>query len=606
MVQSGRVKALYIPEDKIHEIKNRVNIVDVIGEFVQLKPSGKNYKGLCPFHSEKTPSFIVSPARGIFHCFGCGVGGNVFNFLMKLKGIGFPEAVKLLADRVGISVHTETGMSEKRRHEADALYKILQETAVLYQKNLLSSTGAYARKYLKERSVTAQMVQDFHIGYASDSWDSVLVAMQGHGFTSEQIEEAGLVVRNKRGTGFYDRFRNRIMFPIQDSIGRFIGFGGRILNTERQDVPKYINTNENRLFHKGAHLYGFFQAENSIRKEGCVFITEGYIDVIRMHEQGFTNTLAPLGTALTDQQISLILRFTSTVYLVFDPDLAGMNAVLKSSSLLHSRGIDPIIIHLPSGFDPGDFFDTYSAADFKLLLEDRISGLDYIVNSFIDSKKRYTANEKIVILQTLSEYYTRMADEILKEDFSHKVAAALKTDADLIKRKFSQFTRKKVIDTQPSTHQRISTIDTELHLLLLIINNPELFQIAGTRLDESYFNGKWTKKLWNAINGMCDVKGWNAASVFTVIQNDTFKDYLSGRLLEESLNYNPKEQLIDYVAKLKEIKLKKHLADINQRLKTAELENDEKCITGLIAEKNTFRNELDKLRSLRLNKDRLQ
>lgn len=601
------MKALYIPEDKINEIKNRVNIVDIIGEFVQLKPSGKNYKGLCPFHSEKTPSFTVSPARGIFHCFGCGVGGNVFNFLMKFKGIGFPEAVKLLADRVGISVQTKTGVSDKRHYEVDALYKILQETAVLYQKNLLSSAGTNARKYLKERSITARMVQEFHIGYASDSWDSVLVAMQGHGFTSVQIEEAGLAVKNKRGTGFYDRFRNRIMFPIQDSIGRYIGFGGRILNNEQQDVPKYINTNENRLFHKGAHLYGFFQAENSIRKEGCVFITEGYIDVIRMHEQGFINTLAPLGTALTDQHISLILRHTGTVYLLFDPDRAGMNAALKSTSLLHTRSIDPYIIRLPSGFDPGDFFDTYSAADFKLLLEDRISGLDYIVNSFIDSKKRYTANEKIVILQALSEHYTGMTDEILKEDFSHKVAAALKTDTDLIKRKFSQFSRKKVahIDTQPSTHKRISTVDTELHLLLLILNNPELFPIAGTRLDESYFYGKWTKKLWNAISGMRDVKGWNAASVFTIIENDTFKDYLSGRLLEESLNYNPKEQLIDLVAKLKEIRLKKHLADINQRLKTAELEDDEKCIAELIAEKNTFRNELDKLRSLRLNKDRL-
>ncbi len=598
---------MYIPEEKINEIRNRINIVDVIGEYVQLKPSGKNFKGLCPFHSEKTPSFTVSPDRGIFHCFGCGIGGNVFNFLMKFKGIGFPEAVKLLGDRVGVSVHTETVEGAERLRVTDVLYTILQETAVFYQKTLFSSAGTYARQYLKKRSLTEQTIRDFHIGYAPDSWDSALVAMQRRGFTTAQIEEVGIIVRNKRGTGFYDRFRKRIMFPIQDSIGRFIGFGGRILKAEQQDVPKYINTNENRLFHKGAHLYGFYQAENSIRKEGGAFITEGYIDVIRMHEQGFTNTLAPLGTALTDQQIALILRYTSTVYLVFDSDRAGMNAALKSASLLHGRGIDPYIIRLPSGFDPGDFFDTYSTSDFKLLLDDRTSGLDYIVNSLIDSKKRYTANEKIVILQTLSEYYTGMSDEILKDDFVHKVAAALKADADLIKRKFSQFTRKKVarIETQPSTRQRKSGVDTELHLLLLILNNPELFPIAGTRLDESYFNGKWTKKLWNAIIGMRDVKGWDAASVFTVIENDTFKDYLSGRLLEESLNYNPKEQLVDLVAKLKEIRLKKHLADINQKLKTAELENDEKRITGLIAQKNMFRNELDKLRTLRSNKDRL-
>ncbi len=598
---------MYIPEDRINEIKTRAGIVDVIGEYVDLKPSGKNYKGLCPFHSEKTPSFIVSPARGIFHCFGCGIGGNVFNFLMKFKGIGFPEAVKLLGDRVGVSVRAEGPVDVQKRRTTDVLYKILQETAALYKKNLFSNEGVYARRYLKERSVTGHTIQDFHIGYASDSWDSVLVSMQKREFTAAQIEEAGLIVKNSRGTGFYDRFRNRIMFPIQDSIGRFIGFGGRILKTERQDVPKYINTNESRLFHKGAHLYGFHQAENSIRKKGCVFITEGYIDVIRMHGQGFTNTIAPLGTALTDQQISLILRYTSTVYLIFDPDSAGLQATMRSASLLHQRGIDPYIIRLPSGFDPGNFFDSYSVPDFKLLLEDRVSGLDYIVNSFIDGKKRYTANEKIVILQSLSEYYSGMADEILKDDFVHKISATLKTDADLIKRKLSQSTQKKVtrIDTRSSTKKRNSGIDAELHLLLLVLNNPELFPIVGTRLDESYFNGKWTKRLWNAIDGLRDIKGWNAASVFTVIENDEFKDYLSGRLLEESLNYNPKEQLIDLVAKLKEIRLKKLLADINQKLKTAELESDEKRITEIISEKNSLRNELDKLKTLRAHKDRL-
>jgi len=586
---------LYIPEDKINEIKNRVSIVDVIGEYVDLKPSGKNYKGLCPFHSEKTPSFTVSPARGIFHCFG---------FLMKFKGIGFPEAVKLLADRVGVSIRTETPAGAQRRRTTDVLYNILKKTAQLYQKNLFSNEGAHARQYLKNRSLNEQTIRDFHIGYASDSWDSVLVAMQKQGFTTAQIEEVGLIVKNRRKTGYYDRFRNRIMFPIQDSIGRFIGFGGRILKNGQQDVPKYINTNENQLFHKGKHLYGFYQAENSIRKKGCVFITEGYIDVIRMHEQGFTNTLAPLGTALTDEQISLILRYTSLVYLLFDPDSAGIKAALRSAALLHQRGIDPFIIRLPSGFDPGNFFDTYSVSDFKLLLDDRVSGLDYIVNSFIDIKKRYTANEKIVILQELFDYYTGMNDEILKDDFVHKISAALKTDADLIKRKFSQ---KKVtrIGTRPSTKKRNSDIDAELHLLLLILNNPELFPIAGTRLDKSYFNGKWTKRLWNTIDNLRDIEGWDAASVFTVIENDEFKNYLSGRLMEESLSYNPKAQLIDLVAKLKEIRLKRLLADINQRLKTAELENDGKNITELISEKNSLRNELDKLRTLRAHKDRL-
>jgi len=597
---------LYIPEEKINEIKSRAPIVDVIGEYVHLKMSGKNYKGLCPFHSEKTPSFVVSPQKGIYHCFGCGVGGNVFNFLMKYKGIDFPEAVRLLGQKVGISIEAAAQEGERKSRTA-ILYTIMNETVVLYKKSLFSKSGEKALQYLKERRLAPDTIKKFHIGYAPDGWDNLLSRLNKMGFNSQLIEEAGLIVKNKKGTGYYDRFRNRVMFPIQDNIGRFIGFGGRIFDKSNVNVPKYINTNENTLFHKGRYLYGFYQAEESIRKQTHAFITEGYIDVIRMCEEGFSNTVAPLGTALTEEQISLIMRYTRNIYLLFDPDSAGIKAALRSTTLMHKNGIDPYIIRLPSGHDPGDFFNTYSSSDFHLLIKDRLSGIDFIIQHYIDAKKTYTANEKIIIIQSLSEYYHNMEDEIFREEFLHRASKALNTESTILEREIEKFTRSIVsqahaIPTRPERNKRVKA---ELNLLLLILSNPDLFSIAETRLDGSYFHGKWTKRLWNTIYSVKDSKDWNASTVFTLLNDDKFAQYLSGRLIEDILSNHPKEALIDTVATIKKNKLEERMAVVNAQLEKAVLENNEALATKLNVEKYALRNELAKIDILRASKSHL-
>ena len=231
-----------------------MNIVDVIGEYVPLKRAGQSYKALCPFHSEKTPSFIVNPKKGIFHCFGCGVGGNIFTFLMKFKGISFPDAVRLLGEKIGIRVES-SGIDDETQQKRDALYRINETAVAFYNKSLLSDGGASALQYLKQRKIDRETIATFKLGYAPAGWDSLLTYLSSSGFSTGLIEESGLVVKKRKGYGHYDRFRNRIIFPIQDSIGRFIGFGARIFGEE--EGPKYINTNENLLFHKGKNLFGF-------------------------------------------------------------------------------------------------------------------------------------------------------------------------------------------------------------------------------------------------------------------------------------------------------------------------------------------------------------
>jgi len=597
---------LYISEHTINEIKQKISIVEVIGEYVRLKQVGQNYKGLCPFHSEKTPSFIVSPQKGIFHCFGCGEGGNVFNFLMKFKNITFPDAVKLLGNRVGIQIRPGEVASDQNFKTREILYKINEAACNFFKKNLFSEQGGKALQYLLNRNLKKEIIELFQLGYALDSWDSLIRYINRMGFRVEVLEESGLVVKKKKGDGFYDRFRDRIIFPIYDNLNRCVGFGGRALSSSDENVPKYVNTSENQLFHKGRLLYGFSQAEQFIKKEDAVFVVEGYIDVMRMYQEGISNCVAPLGTALTEEQISFISRFTRNIYLTFDPDDAGKNAALRCISLMHRIGIDPFIINLPSDTDPGDFFDRYTGRDFLFLVQDATSGIDFLINYCINRKKEYTANEKIVILNQLSGYFENMNNEIIKKDFLQQAAKALNVEEYIVNRELNKLILKHSYPRRlPSDKKAERGISIELYLLILIIGNPELFPIVKSRLDQSYFLGKWTKSLWNAINKAASVNKWDSGTVFDYIEDERFVKYLSSKLLDESLQLNPKEQLIDVLASLKEKRLKEHMERINKHLQKAEMENDQNLIRELQMEKQSCRHEIEKIRVLRENKIRL-
>lgn len=594
---------MFIPEDKINQIKERTNIVDVIGEYVRLKKSGNNYRGLCPFHTEKTPSFTVNPDKGIYHCFGCGSGGNAFNFIMKFKGVSFPEAVRLIGERVGIQVNIYNG-EDNERGTYRTLLNIIKEVVDLYRRCLYSDEGKKALEYLQSRLISQETIKCFNLGFAPESWDFALTSLRRKGFNDTLIEEAGIVVKRKSGSGYYDRFRNRIIFPIQDTSGRFIGLGGRVLPDGDTELPKYINTNENMVFHKGKHLYGLYQAENQIRKMDYIFIVEGYIDVLRMHEAGYGNTVAPLGTALTEEQVSLFMRYTRNAYLVFDPDEAGRKATLKSISLMHRKGIDPSVIRLPANCDPGDFFNSHSNEDFELLMKEAIPGIDFIISYHTGHKNLYTANEKVVILKALSEYYTNMGNEIFQADFLSKVSKALDIDKNIVEREMSP-PSKPWAESPPvtsSVQRKKRGIDIELYLLLLVIANPDLFPFIEARLDESYFHGKYTKKLWNAILEVSNTPNWNAASVLDRLEDQKFIEYLSGRLMEEIFVKNPKEQVIDVLAKLKETRLRERLHLVNLQLKKAELENDTVLETELMMEMSNWRSELEKVRLLKAAK----
>lgn len=364
----------YIPDEIVERVIASSDIVEVIGSFVPLKKIGRSYKALCPFHAEKTPSFVVNPERQIFHCFGCGEGGDVVSFLMKREHFTFPEAVRYLAERSGIPIMARAGgRGEGRRLP---LYEVHRIACDIFRRNLRSPEGARAREYLRTRGIDEEAEEGFLLGYALPSWDGLLRALGSQGFSPSLLAEAGLVIPRAGKGGYYDRFRDRLMIPIQDATGRVIGFGGRSLDGSE---PKYLNSPETPIYRKGGHLYGLHLAIPSIRERGFALVVEGYFDLISLHLYGFSNSVAVLGTAFTEEQARLLARYTKKVILVFDRDAAGLTAAEKRGpegwlhSLIEPAGLfksspEWSVVLLPPGEDPDTFIRKYGSQGFTAQL----------------------------------------------------------------------------------------------------------------------------------------------------------------------------------------------------------------------------------------------
>ncbi|HET7579371.1 MAG TPA: DNA primase [Bacillales bacterium] len=353
-----------IPEDTIEKIRNSVDIVDLVGEYVQLKKQGRSFVGLCPFHDEKTPSFSVSPDKQIYHCFGCGSGGNVFSFLMEIEGWEFPEAVKHLGDKAHIEVPDleprNQGKKNKGEHQAiisahDLLVKFYHSCLVK------TNAGGEARDYLQKRGFSQETIQAFQIGYAPDEWERAVKFLTKHGFRAEVMQKAGLFSKREFDGKFFDRFRHRIMFPIWDMRGRPIAFGGRVLGDGK---PKYLNSPETEVFNKGKTLYAFHLAKPAIREKKQAILFEGYVDVVTAHQAGVKNTVATLGTSLTEEQAYFIRRHAESVVICYDSDNAGVDAAFRAADILGKAGCYVKIATMPNGLDPDDYIGKFGGRRF--------------------------------------------------------------------------------------------------------------------------------------------------------------------------------------------------------------------------------------------------
>lgn len=370
-----------IADETIERIRERVDIVELISSYLPLKRSGGNYQGLCPFHGEKTPSFNVNPARQIFHCFGCGVGGNAVSFVMKMEGLPFPEAVRRLGSRVGIIVEEEAPSTEQsqRREQVTRLVRVMETAATAYERVLLKEeTGARGRDYLKERGYASETAKLFHLGYAPEQSDFLCKELEAAGVVMSDAEELGLVRSGTSRPGRYDLLRNRLIFPIQDERGRIVAFGGRALGDAQ---PKYLNSPESLLYHKGQILYGLFQAKEAMRRTAEAIVVEGYFDLLALHRAGLTHTVAPCGTALTTEQARLIKRFAARVFLLFDQDSAGQKANQRAMEIFLAEGLSPLVVTLDAGDDPDSYLRKHGAEAMR----ERLAAAQPALELFIDA-----------------------------------------------------------------------------------------------------------------------------------------------------------------------------------------------------------------------------
>ncbi|MBO6575772.1 MAG: DNA primase [Rhodothermales bacterium] len=442
-----------ISDDTIESVRSSADVVDVVGDYVRLKKRGSNYVGLCPFHNEKTPSFNVNPSLGIFKCFGCGEGGDVFSFISRVENLTFPEAVTLLAERLGIVIEQPDGVDEGASEREAILHALHFAARYFYQQLTREETGAVARDYLAKRQIEPEMVKRFGVGYARDEWDGLLKAATEARISESMLEAAGLVLPRRDGSGYYDRYRHRLIFPILSHVGKVLGFGGRILE-KADDQPKYINSPETEVYHKGKVLYGLYHAKNAIRGREEVVLVEGYTDVIALHQAGVEHVVASSGTALTSDQVKLIGRYARRVIMLYDADAAGAKATVRGIDLLLQAGMAPYVVSLPEGEDPDTFVQKFGAEAFETAMSDRRE--DFVTYLHGRARAKGSLDEPDSRAEThhaIMKLVSRIPDQLMRESYVQRAASVLGVP-DVYLRRAMQADRKREARNQQRRQRR--------------------------------------------------------------------------------------------------------------------------------------------------------
>lgn len=426
--------ARYYDEQVVQEIQDRLDIVDIVSETVNLSRKGNRYWGLCPFHQEKTPSFSVTPDKNMFYCFGCHAGGDIFSFVMKRDGLDFKEALELLAARAGIEL-IDANRNNKQVDRRKKVIEVNTAAAKFYHQYLVKSNYSTALNYLKERGVKTETIEEFNLGYAPDSWTMLQEYLFKKGYSQEFMKLSGLIKRSDRQNSFFDLLRNRIIFPIHSSRGDIIGFGGRVMG---DSLPKYLNTPETEVYSKRKNLYGLFQARDTIRLMNEVILVEGYMDCIKLHQGDIKNCVASLGTAFTSEQALLLQRYTEKVVILYDGDEAGQRETVRAIDIMAQYGLKIDVVTLPGGKDPDDCMETYGKEEFlKYIQNNKISYIEFKINRYINAEKVLNLESKSKIITWLKKDINKLGSEIEKDYFIKLLARKLRLEENVVYREFA-------------------------------------------------------------------------------------------------------------------------------------------------------------------------
>ena len=564
---------LSIPDHIIDEIRDRTDIVAVIADHVVLKKTGKNFKGLCPFHSEKTSSFSVSPDKRIYHCFGCGTGGNVFKFLMQIQSISFPEALRVLAERAGIPLpkNSSNHATDPKQRERDSLRK-LNEAATRYFQSLLKSPegGLSARNYLTSRHFEAEILERYRIGWATPTWKGLLTHVQRKSsVTQEQLIQSGLIIKKEDSSTVYDRFRGRVIFPIKDLHSNIIGFGGRSINQE--DQPKYLNSPETVLYQKSETLFGMDQAKQAIRKENQVVLVEGYFDQMRAVQHGIENVVATCGTALTTKQASMLRNHAETAILIFDSDTAGRSAAEKGFDILMEHAMNVKIVVLPEGQDPDSYIQEQGAENFL----EKIRNAKHFMESYIDALVRETPiktpADKVRMANQILPLLAKIKNTVERSAWLERFTSKTNIDDHTFLKELNKALSQNQPQLAEKKNELVPLLNLEKYLVHLILSDKETARDILLEVDPEEFTDPAlraiAKTCWKKINNNEDLR---IDQLLDQTEDPETKNILS-RLGLEAVEFDaPKKTVKDCVGKFKNISIKLKIKDLkSQRLDAA-------------------------------------
>jgi len=550
-----------IPEDIINEIKYRNDIETAVSQYVNLKRRGKNLVGLCPFHSEKTPSFTVYPENGSFYCFGCGVGGDVFTFTGLIENLDYMESIKLLAERSGISL-PQDGYDDSMQRLKKKIYDINRDTARFFHSFLMSPGGKWALDYLTGRGLTVKTIKHFGLGAAPDSWDALIHHLKEKGYTESDMLAANVIGKSQRGS-LYDRFRKRVMFPIINIRGNIVAFSGRAMPGEDKQGGKYVNTADTPVYKKSENLFGINFAKNVCSER--VILVEGNMDVISLHQAGFENTVAPLGTAFTTEQANLLSRYTKEIVLMLDADAAGQKAVRRASGLLENTGLSVRVVVVPDGKDPDEYIKKNGKERFAALLEGAVSDMEYklltaakdIDLNSEDGRLKYLAAAAEIIAATddimtrdiyigrLSEKYgvsrtalTTRVNELRKRNSRQKQKKEI---TDIIRPKFTKD------DINPERRKSVKGTAAEETLIAVLLKNPDFYKIALDKLPPEKMLTSLNRRIYETIISVLEHGGSLDISAFAEKLLPAEIGYLVSLQNSEKAGKNPEIVLKDCI-----------------------------------------------------------
>ncbi len=596
---------MFYPDELVEEVRSRSDIVNIIGSYIRLQKKGSNHMGLCPFHNEKTPSFSVSASKQMYHCFGCGVGGNVFTFIMEYENYTFVEALKFLAERAGINL-PEQEYSEEARKQADLKSRLLEvnkEAAKYFYYQLKSSRGQAAHEYLVNRGLTEETIKQFGLGYANNISDDLYRYLKGLGYEDDFLRQSGLVSYMEKRGGF-DKFWDRVMFPIMDANHRVIGFGGRIMGKAGPEVPKYLNSPETRIFDKSRNLYGLNFARTS--RASSFLICEGYMDVIALHQAGFTNAVASLGTAFTVFHANLLKRYTNEVLLTFDSDEAGIQAALRAIPILKEAGLTIKIINMKPYKDPDEFIKALGAEEYKIRISEAKSSFFFEVEILQRGYDLNDPEQKTKFFHETAKKLLGFTEELERNFYIDAVAKTYQIDVELLRKLVNRFGSQIVVGAGEAKESRSDTgrfrkgsedgISKSQKLMLTwLIEDLSLFdKVKGIVGPEDFTEGIYTevaRLVFNEYETVQEVKPAKIINCFTSKEEQSevaalFSAGIQGEMDEAGMQ----KALYDTVFRLKENSLDK------QSMKAIE-DNDTALLQKIIMQKAELKRNLSKLLS---------